>query len=444
MMAPLYTETGVLTAFAIPFKDGNQNWKGLIVVGANMASLNFYLIDKTPVNYNNIVQWTSSGYKVIFVKPYYYVINNDNPSLAGLNQQYNKDNGSAASSNEYNRGGNTGISSENMSPEEYAAAEKNRQSNLAVLNSLETDSGNATEKSVQTTSANIDIRLQSEYDTPVQYVKIWNGTSGTNAYGGKQRWWLDYQNNYTPRLVYAYGSGSYMNSHGCGAVAIANVLAYYLRKDYSTYNKLLKYTDELRYTTYPSPYGNVNVPNPNYNFSNFTKTFGYSPTINTFTEFEFLRFMDFYTEMADQSLFPGMLFGDLKDGFNEIASITPYSVAFDVPKYKSRITLENFLMDKLSADIPVFMYNELEAIWGLFWGGVNVHYNRINKDEQSFDNHWMTITKYFKNVTSGESFIAFSSWGARYSVNTDLLMYGSGTNGYYYPDFITAELYPDT
>jgi len=50
----------------------------------------------------------------------------------------------------------------------------------------------------------------------------------------------------------------------------------------------------------------------------------------------------------------------------------------------------------------------------------------------------MTITKYYKNGYSGDTFVAFSSWGARFSINVELLKTNNKTK--YYPDFYGYEL----
>lgn len=44
--------------------------------------------------------------------------------------------------------------------------------------------------------------------------------------------------------------------------------------------------------------------------------------------------------------------------------------------------------------------------------------------ENNLSTHWITITKYFKNVTTYEQFIAFSTWGERRSVNLDAILSG--------------------
>ncbi len=58
--------------------------------------------------------------------------------------------------------------------------------------------------------------------------------------------------------------------------------------------------------------------------------------------------------------------------------------------------------------------------------------------DQEFRLHWMTITKYFKNGITGDKFVAFSSWGRRFSISTELLT----KNGKYYSDFYAYKLYP--
>jgi hypothetical protein len=50
----------------------------------------------------------------------------------------------------------------------------------------------------------------------------------------------------------------------------------------------------------------------------------------------------------------------------------------------------------------------------------------------------MTITKFFRDGNTGEKYVAFSSWGERYSINADLLI--NRLSGYYYPEFFVYEL----
>jgi hypothetical protein len=52
----------------------------------------------------------------------------------------------------------------------------------------------------------------------------------------------------------------------------------------------------------------------------------------------------------------------------------------------------------------------------------------------------MTITKYFKNGDTENKFVAFSSWGKRFSISADLLKNASGK---YYSDFYAYKLHPE-
>jgi hypothetical protein len=58
----------------------------------------------------------------------------------------------------------------------------------------------------------------------------------------------------------------------------------------------------------------------------------------------------------------------------------------------------------------------------------------------------MTITKFFRDGNTGETRVAFSSWGMKFSISTDLLLdYPSGiyappNQGYYYSNFYVYEL----
>lgn len=50
-----------------------------------------------------------------------------------------------------------------------------------------------------------------------------------------------------------------------------------------------------------------------------------------------------------------------------------------------------------------------------------VYLQYFNSNQKEYDWHWMTITKYFKNNSNGDRFIAVFTWGERRSLNYNAL-----------------------
>ncbi|WP_455257677.1 hypothetical protein [Peptoniphilus asaccharolyticus] len=55
-----------------------------------------------------------------------------------------------------------------------------------------------------------------------------------------------------------------------------------------------------------------------------------------------------------------------------------------------------------------------------------------NSNQSDYDWHWMTITKYFRNTTNGDRYIAVSTWGERHSLNFNALWDGNLACGVLY------------
>jgi len=49
-----------------------------------MDSIGFYIVDKFPINYNNIESYNRAGYKVIYKTPFWYYVNTSNHQLTGF------------------------------------------------------------------------------------------------------------------------------------------------------------------------------------------------------------------------------------------------------------------------------------------------------------------------------------------------------------------------
>ena len=105
--------------------------------------------------------------------------------------------------------------------------------------------------------------------------------------------------------------------------------------------------------------------------------------------------------------------------------------------------VEAFLINKLNNDTPVFMHNLFEITADTQYmlnEQSSCNYSSEIGSDTDFDNHWMTITKYYRNNQTGDTFVAFSSWGCRYTININLLKDKNATK--FYPDFYTYEILP--
>ena len=127
----------------------------------------------------------------------------------------------------------------------------------------------------------------------------------------------------------------------------------------------------------------------------------------------------------------------LEIGYSKLEMYTQYTYTKYTPSNVTNSSVESFIISHLNNDNPVMFLNIMEG----YLSGANTHY--LN-DNQNFDNHWMVITKYYKDNNTGERFIAFATWGKRISINLDLLRYTDkwGNYGGFYPDFYVYEIHP--
>ena len=137
---------------------------------------------------------------------------------------------------------------------------------------------------------------------------------------------------------------------------------------------------------------------------------------------------------------------DIKSFYDTLKEFTEFTYIRSVPASQKIADVEAFLISKLNNDTPVFMHNLMEWKAQDYMSSINVqshcNFGTVTWDESpDFDNHWMTVTKYYKNNNTGDKFVAFISWGYRFSINADLLI---KNNTQYRPDFYTYELLPKT
>ena len=291
-------------------------------------------------------------------------------------------------------------------------------------------------EALSTSGENLSVGLACDL-TSERYASISDGSRV--YYGGYQGWFpadFPFRRNTTRDTMTA----ELFKKKGCGAVAFADCILYYIQKDYATYNKLLKHNHESKYIFDLT----TDIRNPDYDNFNEWYTLSADGTMNKET---YLDFLDFYASMGE---IPGSILGTTDDAlhtaFLALSDHTDYNAVKSFPSNGWFLshnieTVENFLIEQLSDGVPVFM-----NIWPT--STINTQF-LLNDPEQaiatgtdqtqSFDDHWMTVTKFFRNVTYGDTHVAFATWGKRYSVNVELLQ----NNGKYYPYFYAYKIIPD-
>lgn len=154
---------------------------------------------------------------------------------------------------------------------------------------------------------------------------------------------------------------------GCGVIALTNVVSH-----------LAKYG-------YPKLYndGSTNLP---VNYNNYRHKM---------------------EGIAENYLSPGLI------GIPFVANYNKGANSFFKDKGYSNLEAQTF-----SSNYPTNIQNALKAnqpVPMLIWSDGSG--NRL-------DTHWITITKYFKNASTNEQFIALSTWGDRKSINLDAILSG--------------------
>lgn len=104
-----------------------------------------------------------------------------------------------------------------------------------------------------------------------------------------------------------------------------------------------------------------------------------------------------------------------EDGFESFAKSRGVNVsAYWSDNKVTKDSFANYIKSGLRRDCPVAYLQ--------YW----------NSNQSDFDWHWMTITKYFRNTTNGDRYIAVSTWGERHSLNFNALWDGNLACGVLY------------
>ena len=448
---PLYDNSGAYFACAVPLLDASGAPAGHRNVGAIKNGLNFYLTDPFESNYTNIKTHADNGECVRYSPPFIYYLAdpeaeqqygyppNSNVSVQSDTADAQEEIPFTANSDYFNdknyQRNKTFLEwlelQNARSDPSLGSGELRRVHNRALMSWLtwKNSLGEAGE-ALSTSGENLSVGLACDL-TSERYASISDGSRV--YYGGNQSWFpSDFpfrRSTMTAKLF---------KNTGCGAVAFADSILYYIQKDYATYYKLLKHNNEPKYISDLT----LNIPNPNYN--NFNEWYTLSNGI--MSRENYLNFLDFYSTMAEIPGESGTTIDALEKSFMALSNYTDYQSVKSYPIKNGVLahdieTVENFLIEQLSDGVPVFFLNS------------NVD-NKItqyllNDPEQAaavglskfqnFDNHWMTVTKFFRNVTFGDTHIAFATWGRRISINVELLQ----LNGTYYPYFYAYKIIPD-
>ena len=191
-------------------------------------------------------------------------------------------------------------------------------------------------------SANEDVRLKTEYNTPPSFVKIYEGS--TFFYGGDQYWW----------------SSSSKQSNGCCVVAAANITSYLAIYDASIYSNMYKLT---------------------------------------LSKSDFIKHMDSLYTAINPPLFGEFMVSAWAQKVSDWAKQKGVTLN---PVWKNwSFTLDNcsnYIKEGLNKNKPVGCTN-------------------LNKFGDTKPWHYMTITKYFRDSTTDDRWIAVSNFSKRESIN---------------------------
>lgn len=393
---PLYYTDDRLATWFVPFLYQSGEVAGYIIIGSELDSYNFYGVIESPDTYETAKQLYDQGKELIFVPPMDFIYK-DNGSYFNVEGEpvleEDTEKASRSISGEMTMDEFSIEEYQNLSDEDREAYElttkivteevlteqyeyildeeieaQNRSENLSLLQTLNI-SGELEVKDRATVdmsdlpirqakAAQVDARIVEERVSTPYFLKINDG--GVNRYGGNQSWFVN------PKYW----------STGCGTVAAANITAYLAR--YKT-GKSGLYSAGSR--------------------TNITKA-------------------DFVKHMSSVSWY-----------------VTPTStnpVAGVLPSYFINQTISYALSKNVGLSLD--KYNDMSERWD-FWKACNYIIQSLNDNRpvaicmlgsngfaetSRFNWHWMTITKYFQN-SADMRWVAFSSWGARYSVNWRLM-----------------------
>ena len=412
-LRPLHDDSGKLFAYAIPYTNNATGQAGHINIGALKNGLAFYINDPIPENYTAIQEYSTSN-QVKYQPPFLYYVDSatstrsvkDDKVPFTQNPQY---------FNEENAAQNELILQMIQNPQ---------------LFSDEPGGGSGAPPNTHISALSAEkngrldyVRIQGEgfiYNNKGQLIDDRTKT----YYGGYQAWW-EYT---TPAFVSKTGrSGGWLHERGCGVVALSDNILYQVGRHHQRLGGLLQYTEEPRYLNQIQV-----IPNDKFKLENFNKTFSvlfdaYGLSIR---RQEYLKFLDFYADFTSLPTLTGSYPDHINGAYDTICSITGYNYTKSEPVNYSDSTVESFFKAQLDKDLPILMYNSFE------YEG-DTHY--INTT-QTFNTHWMTITKYFHSLATGDKFVAISSWGERYAVNCELMKVDELVINRYYSNFYTYEI----
>lgn len=395
-IVPLYYTDDRLATWFVPYLRVDGEVAGYIIIGSELDSYNFYGVIESPDNYHTAKKLYDQGKELIFVPPMDFIYKNNDMYYNVEGEQV------LQGDNEKTTQGFSGESTikeipieqyESILPEDreaYKVASKviteevlteqyeyilnddieaqNRAENLSMLQQLNAH-GALTMKEreavdmsnmplKQAKASKIDARLVEERVTTPYFLKIKEGN--TYHYGGNQDWFA----NVKYRL------------QGCGTVAAANITAYLAR--YKT-GKSGLYTAGSR--------------------TNITMD-------------------EFHRHMSDVLWYvtPGATYptpGILPNTFvnQTIAFALQRNVSLSLDKYNDISERQDFWK---ACDYIIQSLNDNRPVAMCMLGSNGF------AETSKFNWHWMTITKYFQD-TSDMRWVAFSSWGTRYSVNFRLM-----------------------
>ena len=153
-----------------------------------------------------------------------------------------------------------------------------------------------------------------------------------------------------------------------------------------------------------------------------------------------MKLLDFYADLAARPKPFGVYASSMQQAFTDLTRFTNYNVVRHTPINSTPNGIETFIQEQLNNDRPVLFYNMLELSNTQYLLNDPVQATTLNYVHTAeFNDHWMTITKYFKDNYANNTYVAFSTWGKRISINIELLKNGFGQ---YYPDFYAFDIQP--
>jgi len=181
--------------------------------------------------------------------------------------------------------------------------------------------------------------LRSEaHPGPGMYVDI-RRADGTQYYSGNQTWWaLD---GFISRQATEVIDGDWLNDRGCGPVAFADLLAFHIQSDYSTFGDLLNYTDEPMFIFCPIIL--TDILNPDFG-QTLENRVHYDASLQYFEREHFRVFMDYYAYLGRAPSGVGTTMFMMVNMFERLDRFTNFTFETSVPPSSNREDVERFIM----------------------------------------------------------------------------------------------------